>query len=265
MFDAVKNYLALASGFSEVTRQRAMAAAKALVSSGEATAEQVTNLADDLLTTSRNNRDTILALVRYEIDRALARLGLATSEEIAALAQRLGTSSRRSREVPAGPQQSRRAKPRWESPPLGRSASRPAKRATKSARKAPAKRSPAKRLPAKRVAGTSSEGASPRVRLRLTTAAAPAKKPRQPAKAKAAPAKKAPAAKKAPPAKKAPRQEDAPARKAPAKPSGGQRRRRAGERQPATSAHAVRRAHSGDQPDRRPRRGRSVGQGRGDA
>src|ERR1700712_3740516 len=132
MFDAVKNYLALASGFSEVTRQRAVAAAKGLVSSGEATAEQVSSLADDLLTTSRNNRDTILALVRYEIDRALTRLGLATSEEIASLAQRLGT-------VESAVQEAEPAAP-------APAASRPAKRATKSARKAPGKRSPAKRL-----------------------------------------------------------------------------------------------------------------------
>ena len=94
MFDAVKNYLALANGVTEVTRQRAVSAAKALVASGEATAEQVSNLADDLLTTSRNNRDTVLALVRYEIDRALVRLGLATSEEISSLAQRLASASR---------------------------------------------------------------------------------------------------------------------------------------------------------------------------
>jgi polyhydroxyalkanoate synthesis regulator phasin len=176
MFDAVKNYLALASGFTEVTRQRALAAAKALVASGEATAEQVTNLADDLLTTSRNNRDTILALVRYEIDRALIRLGLATSEEVSALSARLNTlETTGSAAGPAGP-------------PPGAPA-RPTKRATKSARKAPGKRSPAKRAPAKRVAGSGSSPAA-------TGTPGPAKK----APAKKSVAKKAPAKKAAPPA-----------------------------------------------------------------
>src|ERR1700712_1344526 len=89
MLDALKNYLNLASGVTEVTRQRAVAAAKALQASGEATAEQVQNLADDLLVNSRNNRDAILALVRYEVDRALNRLGLATADEVASLQRRV--------------------------------------------------------------------------------------------------------------------------------------------------------------------------------
>jgi polyhydroxyalkanoate synthesis regulator phasin len=161
MFDAVKNYLALASGMSDVTRQRALAAAKALVSSGEATAEQVSTLADDLLTTSRNNRDTVLALIRYEIDRALVRVGLATSEEIAALAQRVTDL-----EAEVAAVQKRQATPAAAPPaptvpaaaaePVGSppgAPARPAKRATKAARKAPAKRSPAKRAPGRRVAG----------------------------------------------------------------------------------------------------------------
>ena len=89
MLDAVKNYLNLASGVTEVTRQRAVAAAKALASSGEATAEQVSNLADELIVQSRNNRDAMLALVRYEVDRALNRLGLATADEVASLQRRV--------------------------------------------------------------------------------------------------------------------------------------------------------------------------------
>lgn len=89
MLDALKNYLNLASGVTEVTRQRAVAAAKALQASGEATAEQVQNLADELLVNSRNNRDALLALVRYEVDRALNRLGLATADEVASLQRRV--------------------------------------------------------------------------------------------------------------------------------------------------------------------------------
>jgi polyhydroxyalkanoate synthesis regulator phasin len=162
MFDAVKNYLALANGVTEVTRQRAVSAAKALVASGEATAEQVSNLADDLLTTSRNNRDTVLALVRYEIDRALVRLGLATSEEISSLAQRLASVESMVREALSslGTSGTAAADPSAddvdETPPP-----RPTKRATKTARKAPAKRSPAKRPPAKRVAGTAGGSTEP--------------------------------------------------------------------------------------------------------
>ena len=49
MRGALKAYLSLATGLTEVTRLRAVAAARALVSSGEATAEQVSSLAEDLL------------------------------------------------------------------------------------------------------------------------------------------------------------------------------------------------------------------------
>lgn len=95
----MKSYLTLASGLTEVTRQRAVTAAKALVSQGEATAEQVTGLADDLLSTSRNNREAVLALVRFEVERALTRLGLATGEEVKHLQSKVTALESRVREL----------------------------------------------------------------------------------------------------------------------------------------------------------------------
>jgi polyhydroxyalkanoate synthesis regulator phasin len=87
--DALKSYLALAGGVTEVTRQRALDAAKALVASGEAAAEQVTSLAEDLLTQTRQNREAVVALVGFEVDRALGRVGLASADEVAELTQRV--------------------------------------------------------------------------------------------------------------------------------------------------------------------------------
>jgi polyhydroxyalkanoate synthesis regulator phasin len=87
--DALKSYLTLASGVSDVTRQRALAAAKALVSQGEATAEQVSSLAEDLLAQTRQNREAVVALVGFEVDRALGRVGLAGADELAALTERV--------------------------------------------------------------------------------------------------------------------------------------------------------------------------------
>lgn len=89
MRDALKSYLALAGGVTELTRQRALAAAKALVAQGEATAEQVTSLADDLLTQTRQNREAVRALVGFEVDRALSRVGLASADEVTALTERV--------------------------------------------------------------------------------------------------------------------------------------------------------------------------------
>ena len=82
MRDALKSYLALATGVTDLTRQTALAAARALVSQGEATAEQVTGLAEDLLAQTRQNREAVVALVSHEVDRALARVGLASADEV---------------------------------------------------------------------------------------------------------------------------------------------------------------------------------------
>jgi polyhydroxyalkanoate synthesis regulator phasin len=83
--DALKSYLALAGGMTELTKQRAVTAAKQLVAQGEATAGQVQELAEDLLQQSRSNREAVTALVRFEVDKALGRVGLATQDEVESL------------------------------------------------------------------------------------------------------------------------------------------------------------------------------------
>jgi polyhydroxyalkanoate synthesis regulator phasin len=89
--DALKNYLTLASGVTAITRQRALETARQLVSQGEATASQVQTIASDLVATSRSNRESLVGLVRYEVDRGLGRLGLATADEVASLRKRIRT------------------------------------------------------------------------------------------------------------------------------------------------------------------------------
>ena len=89
MRDALKSYFALASGLAELPRQRALAAAKALVAQGEATAEQVQSLAEDLLQQSKSNRDAVSALVKHEVDRTLARVGLASQDDVVELTARI--------------------------------------------------------------------------------------------------------------------------------------------------------------------------------
>ena len=87
--EALRNYVTLAAGLTDVTRQRAMQAARALAAQGEATRDQVTSLAEDLVTTSRKNREAISTLVRYEVERTLSRVGVATADEVAAMTRRL--------------------------------------------------------------------------------------------------------------------------------------------------------------------------------
>ena len=134
MREALKNYLELATGFTDLTRQRATAAAKALVAQGEATAEQVTALAEDLLQQSRANREAVAALVKYEVDRTLSRVGLATSDEVGELSKRVRSLEAQLRSGGAA----KKAAPAKKAP---------AKKAA--AKKAPAKKAAAKKAPAK--------------------------------------------------------------------------------------------------------------------
>lgn len=131
--DAVRNYLGLAAGIGTLTQQRAVAAARALVSSGEATAEQVSSLADDLLATSKANREAVTGLVRVEVERALGRLGLATAEDVRALTARLaaveGTARAAGRPTTARAQATEKP------------ATKPAKGTAKKAGKSPVKKS----------------------------------------------------------------------------------------------------------------------------
>ena len=148
MREAAKGYLALAGSLTEVTRQRATAAARALVNQGEATAEQVGALVDDLLTQSRQNREAVTALVTYEVDRTLGRLGLASDGEVAALVDRiqvLEAEVRRLKEDAGGAASSAPAK---KAAPRKAPAKKTAAKKT-AAKKTPAKKSPAKSSPAK--------------------------------------------------------------------------------------------------------------------
>lgn len=89
--EGLRAYLELASGLTDVTRQRATAAARALVAQGEAGVESVVGapvrahvsvLAEELLATSKGNRDLLVNLVRGEVERSVTRLGLVSAAEV---------------------------------------------------------------------------------------------------------------------------------------------------------------------------------------
>lgn len=99
--DAFRGYLALANGLTEVTAGRARAAAKALAEQGEATAGQVSALAEDLISTSRRNRESLVLLVRHEVEQAVKRLGVAPSGDVEELTRRVRELERTVRELKA--------------------------------------------------------------------------------------------------------------------------------------------------------------------
>src|SRR5437763_8252622 len=99
--EALRGYVALASGLTEVTAGRARAAAKALAEQGEATAGQVSALAEDLVNTSRRNRESLVLLVRHEVEQAVKRLGMAPAGDVEELTRRVRELERTVRELKA--------------------------------------------------------------------------------------------------------------------------------------------------------------------
>jgi polyhydroxyalkanoate synthesis regulator phasin len=164
VLDGLRGYIQLASGLTDVTRDRARAVVKSVLAQGEAgvgvvvptpVRTQVGALTDDLLATSRANRDLLLNLVRAEVERSVSRLGLVSGQELAAATRRSSSLERRVEELEDELHRSRSTAKRST-----------AKKTT--AKKASAKKASAKKASAKKTAGTtaaqstaSASGATP--------------------------------------------------------------------------------------------------------
>ena len=175
VMDALRGYVQLASGLTEVTKQRAQQAAKALLQQTGADAltsgltAKVTDLADEIVATSKSNRQLLQAIVANEVEGAVARLGFVRSEEVAALTRRLNTLEQELADATA----SAAAAPAQTAPAR-----------TAPAKSAPAKSASAKKAPAKKV--TVKTAAAKKTAVKETAVESTAKKA-----AKKAPAKKA--------------------------------------------------------------------------
>ena len=92
MLDDLRGYLQLATGLTEVTANRAKEAALALVGQGFSLSTkapdvvgQVQELADDVVSTSKSNRELLVSMIRSEVDKAVGRMGFVREDELAAL------------------------------------------------------------------------------------------------------------------------------------------------------------------------------------
>jgi len=118
MLDDLRTYLQMATGITEATTAKAKDVVTGLLASGMSlTAKaggapemvgQVQDLADDLVATSRNNRELLTGVIRAEVDKAVGRMGFVREDELAALrrhVQRLESEMndlrRRADEAPA--------------------------------------------------------------------------------------------------------------------------------------------------------------------
>ncbi|TCC02433.1 phasin family protein [Kribbella soli] len=145
VMDALRGYVQLANGLTEVTKQKAQAAAKALLqqTGADALTTRASDLADEIVATSKSNRQLLQAIVSNEVEGAVARLGFVRSEEVAALTRRVKTLETELAEAQA-------AAPAPVVDAVVEEAPAPAKKAAK---KAPAKKAAAKKsAPAKKAA-----------------------------------------------------------------------------------------------------------------
>lgn len=96
MLEGVRGYLQLATGLTEVTATKARDAAMALVNQGFQVSSKtpdvvgsVQDIADDLVSTSKQNREMLVGMIRTEVDRAVGRMGFVREDELAAVRARL--------------------------------------------------------------------------------------------------------------------------------------------------------------------------------
>jgi polyhydroxyalkanoate synthesis regulator phasin len=190
-FEYVRGYVQLASGLGELTKARATEAAQGLLSlpgAGEVgkRAMQVTEFADQLLEAARANRESLLALIRSEVESALGRSDVvrladfdrartalaALTREVDDLRASLMAEASRSplgRALPGAP--SRATVPPAVQPateavaaaattaaPTTRETTRPGAKKT-AARKSTAKKTSAKKAPAQKAAAKKTAGA----------------------------------------------------------------------------------------------------------
>ena len=95
VLDDLRTYLQMASGITEATTAKAREVVSGLLASGLALTTravpspdvvgQVQELADDLVATSRNNRELLTGVIRTEVDKAVGRMGFVREDELAAL------------------------------------------------------------------------------------------------------------------------------------------------------------------------------------
>ncbi|MDQ1675694.1 MAG: hypothetical protein QOC93_838 [Actinomycetota bacterium] len=148
MQDALRTYLALANGLTEVSRKRAKDAAKKLAKQGGATVEQVQALTENLVSVSGANRESLTTLVRYEVDRALGMVGLATADEVENLTARI-------RDLEAELRSARRQSTgdaAGSAPAATRAAAAEARAEAAAVKAAPVRKAAAKKAPAKNAA-----------------------------------------------------------------------------------------------------------------
>jgi polyhydroxyalkanoate synthesis regulator phasin len=87
MLDGVRKFVR--QRFDKVSAKRPEDLARTLAQQGQATKEQATRIARDVVEWSKKNREVIADVVQREVRQQIARLGVATKEEVSSLRRRV--------------------------------------------------------------------------------------------------------------------------------------------------------------------------------
>ncbi|MFI5713885.1 phasin family protein [Kribbella sp. NPDC051620] len=194
VMDALRGYVQLANGLTEVTKQRAQQAAKALLQQTGADAltagvtTKVSDLAEEIVATSKSNRQLLQAIVANEVEGAVARLGFVRSEEVAALTRRVDGLER---ELAEANDALVAATAAASAPAPASSASTSASTSAAAGAGPAAKKAAVKTPPVKKTAGSAKTAAKTAAVKQAAVKKAAAKKTSAAKTAKKAPAKKA--------------------------------------------------------------------------
>lgn len=89
MQDAWRAYLELALGLTEASRKKAAQIIRSLAEQSGAKVEDLQGMAEDLLSQGMANRENVVKLIQFELDKALGTVGLATKDEVEDLKSRV--------------------------------------------------------------------------------------------------------------------------------------------------------------------------------
>jgi polyhydroxyalkanoate synthesis regulator phasin len=96
-----KRYLEAGMQFTEMRRSQARAFVNDLVQQGHLAREQMSAAADEVMDISRRRTDELRKVVQKEVQRQLGSLGLATKADLAKLERRLTKATREAKKSPA--------------------------------------------------------------------------------------------------------------------------------------------------------------------
>lgn len=154
MSSQFERYIEIATGLTSVTVQAAERIVQRLVKEGEVAADRAERTVADLIEASQRNRETIMELVREEVDRAVDKIGPVAGIDLADLEKRLfGRTAETDRSAAAGPGGTATDRPVKKSAAAKKSTAKKSATKKSTAKKSAAKKSaPAKKSAAKKSA-----------------------------------------------------------------------------------------------------------------